>query len=264
MRNAEIAAALLRARDLYELDGADRFRVLAYREAARMIARVPGVDRGAGARRGPADRAPGSATRSRRRSSPCSTRARSRPRPSSRRSSRLAGRGHPAPGWARRPQGGSTTSPGSPARGSAGGGRAGALRDLRGSGRSSRRTCSPPSTKLDVEAGAAERRLLSDVLPAPRDLVAALREHPASRPGRARGLGAARAETCKDIDLIATADDPGAHRVLAEHPLIAEPARRATAPRADPQRRRVRPADRPARGPSATCSSTSPDRRSTT
>ena len=46
MRNAEIAAAL-GARDLYELDGAVRYRVLAYREAARAIAREPGLGRAA-------------------------------------------------------------------------------------------------------------------------------------------------------------------------------------------------------------------------
>ena len=41
MRNAEIAAALRELGVLYELDGADRFRVLAYREAARTIADSP-------------------------------------------------------------------------------------------------------------------------------------------------------------------------------------------------------------------------------
>jgi DNA polymerase (family X) len=41
MRNAEIAAALRELGILYELDGADRFRVLAYREAARTIAASP-------------------------------------------------------------------------------------------------------------------------------------------------------------------------------------------------------------------------------
>src|SRR5918992_5726628 len=41
MRNAEIAAALRELGVLYELDGADRFRVLAYREAARAIAQCP-------------------------------------------------------------------------------------------------------------------------------------------------------------------------------------------------------------------------------
>ena len=61
MRNSEIAAALRELGILYELDGADRFRVLAYKEAARTIQdspvsialRVSGVIRFVGASRGP-------------------------------------------------------------------------------------------------------------------------------------------------------------------------------------------------------------------
>jgi DNA polymerase (family X) len=41
MRNAEIAAALRELGILYELDGADRFRVQAYRDAARTVAESP-------------------------------------------------------------------------------------------------------------------------------------------------------------------------------------------------------------------------------
>ena len=41
MRNAEIAAALRELGILYELDGADRYRVLAYKEAARTAASSP-------------------------------------------------------------------------------------------------------------------------------------------------------------------------------------------------------------------------------
>jgi DNA polymerase (family 10) len=41
MRNAEIAAALRELGILYDLDGADRFRVLAYQEAARTVAQSP-------------------------------------------------------------------------------------------------------------------------------------------------------------------------------------------------------------------------------
>ncbi|MBK5117784.1 MAG: histidinol-phosphatase, partial [Thermoleophilia bacterium] len=41
MRNAEIAAALSELATLYELDGANRFRVIAYREAARVIRDCP-------------------------------------------------------------------------------------------------------------------------------------------------------------------------------------------------------------------------------
>src|SRR5436189_1528113 len=41
MRNAEIAAALRELGVLYDLDGADRFRVNAYKEAARTVANSP-------------------------------------------------------------------------------------------------------------------------------------------------------------------------------------------------------------------------------
>ncbi len=41
MRNAEIAAAISELGALYELDGANRFRVLAYKEAARVIRDSP-------------------------------------------------------------------------------------------------------------------------------------------------------------------------------------------------------------------------------
>ena len=41
MRNAEIADALSELGTLYELDGAVRFRVLAYKEAARVIRQSP-------------------------------------------------------------------------------------------------------------------------------------------------------------------------------------------------------------------------------
>src|SRR5215216_6728181 len=41
MRNAEIADALTELATLYELDGAIRYRVLAYREAARVIRQSP-------------------------------------------------------------------------------------------------------------------------------------------------------------------------------------------------------------------------------
>src|SRR6188508_1788730 len=41
VRNSEIAAALRELGTLYELDGADRFRVLAYREAANTVRDCP-------------------------------------------------------------------------------------------------------------------------------------------------------------------------------------------------------------------------------
>src|SRR5438093_13076640 len=41
MRNAEIADAMAELATLYELDGAVRYRVLAYREAARVVRQSP-------------------------------------------------------------------------------------------------------------------------------------------------------------------------------------------------------------------------------
>jgi DNA polymerase (family 10) len=66
------------------------------------------------------------------------------------------------------------------------------------------------------------RLLLSKVLPIAEELAAALREHPAAKQVEVAGSVRRWAETCKDIDLIATAQKP---RELAEHlaahPLIA-------------------------------------------
>jgi DNA polymerase (family 10) len=66
------------------------------------------------------------------------------------------------------------------------------------------------------------RLLLSTVRPIAEDLAAALREHPGAHRVEVAGSVRRWAETCKDIDLIATAEQP---RELAEHlaghPLIA-------------------------------------------
>ena len=66
------------------------------------------------------------------------------------------------------------------------------------------------------------RLLLSKVRPVAEELAAELREHPAANRVEVAGSVRRWAETCKDIDLIATATEPGelaAH--LAEHPLLA-------------------------------------------
>ena len=118
------------------------------------------------------------------------------------------------------------------------------------------------------EEGPAERLLLSKVLPDRRGAGGGAARASGERRGRGRGLGAApMAETCKDIDLIATASDPTAlAAALTEHPLAAQAGlggRRRDADR-HPQRDLGRPADRRRRTPTATCSSTSPARPSTT
>ena len=66
------------------------------------------------------------------------------------------------------------------------------------------------------------RLLLSVVRPIAEKLAAALREHPAANRVEVAGSVRRWAETCKDIDLIATAEEPAAlAEHLAGHPLIA-------------------------------------------
>ncbi len=66
------------------------------------------------------------------------------------------------------------------------------------------------------------RLLLSTVRPIAEELAAALREHPAARRVEVAGSVRRWAETCKDIDLIATAEEPTAlAEHLAGHPLVA-------------------------------------------
>ncbi len=69
---------------------------------------------------------------------------------------------------------------------------------------------------------ASGRMLLSKVRPIAEELAAALREHPAANRVEVAGSVRRWAETCKDVDLIATAEEPellAEH--LAAHPLIA-------------------------------------------
>jgi DNA polymerase (family 10) len=66
------------------------------------------------------------------------------------------------------------------------------------------------------------RLLLSAVRPIAEELAAALREHPAANRVEVAGSVRRWAETCKDIDLIATAEEPRAlAEALVAHPLIA-------------------------------------------
>jgi len=65
------------------------------------------------------------------------------------------------------------------------------------------------------------RLLLSAVRPIAEELARDLGEHPAANQVEVAGSARRWAETCKDIDLIATADEPAAlSEALAAHPLI--------------------------------------------
>ena len=109
--------------------------------------------------------------------------------------------------------------------------------------RTSWRRWSASASRARAPAGCCSPRCA----PIAEELAAALREHPAANRVEVAGSARRWAETCKDIDLIATAEEPAAlAEHLAGHELIAaagqaRPQRRAGA---DPQRDLGRPADR--------------------
>ena len=97
------------------------------------------------------------------------------------------------------------------------------IREMKGFGAKVEERVLAELENLPDEGDASERRILSKVLPVAYELKEAIEAHPAS--GKVAVTGSARrwGETCKDIDLIATSDDPrGLGKALAEHELVAQ------------------------------------------
>jgi DNA polymerase (family X) len=95
------------------------------------------------------------------------------------------------------------------------------VRTLKGLGPKAEENIAAQLEKLGDE-GPSERVLLSDALPIAERLLEVLREHPGSQDVDVAGSARRLTETCKDIDLIATASDPVAlATALTEHPLAA-------------------------------------------
>jgi DNA polymerase (family 10) len=222
MRNAEIADALAELATLYELDGAVRYRVLAYREAARVIRQSPlPVDELA--RAGRATELPGIGTTLEQKIVAL-----------------LDGGEIPSAAKLKRKFPASlievTTVPGLGAKTarrlydelgvtSLDDLRAAAeqerIRELKGLGPKAEENVLAALGKL-TERGPSERLLLSKVLPVAQQLARDLRAHPASDAVEPAGSVRRRTETCHDIDLIATANEPEAlARALVDHPLAA-------------------------------------------
>jgi DNA polymerase (family 10) len=94
------------------------------------------------------------------------------------------------------------------------------IRDLKGLGPKAEENILEKLDRLGAgEEPTGGRILLSKVRPVAEALAGALREHPAANRVEVAGSARRWAETCKDIDLIATAEEPTA---LAEH-LVAHP-----------------------------------------
>ncbi len=251
MTNAEIAAALEELGILYELDGAVKYRVLAYSTAAKAIRESP-VSVAELAAQGRATEVPGVGKTLAEKIDalletgeiPAAVKLKAKFPPTLIEVTRVPGVG---PKTARRLFEELDISSMEDLKAAAEGEK---IRDVKGLGPKAEENILASLERLGEPGEGPGRLLLSKVKPIAEELAAALREHPAANRVEVAGSVRRWAETCKDIDLIATAEEPAA---LAEH-LAAPPADRRRRqprpqrrPRPDPQRRLGRPADRPAR-----------------
>jgi DNA polymerase (family 10) len=223
MRNAEIAAALDELGTLYELDGAVRYRVLAYHDAAKTVRESP-ISVEELARAGRATELPGIGKTLQEKiialleagEIPSAVKLKKKFPPTLIAVTRVPGLGAKT---ARRLFDELEVASLEDLRAAA---EAQRIRELKGLGPKVEESILAALERMeDVDEGAAGRLLLSDVLPVAEELAAALRELPVADRVEVAGSARRRTETCKDIDLIATADDPRAlAEHLASHPLI--------------------------------------------
>jgi len=225
VRNYEIAAALDELGTLYEIDGAVRYRVLAYKDAAKTVRESP-VSVEELAREGRAIELPGIGKTLQEKivalldtgEIPSATKLKKKFPPTLIAVTRVPGLGAKT---ARRLfdelEIGSLEDLKAAAE-------AQKIRGLKGLGPKVEEGILESLERMkDVDDDAAAGRLLlSEVMPVAEELAAALREDPAADRVEVAGSVRRRADTCKDIDLIATADDPKAlAEALAAHPLMA-------------------------------------------
>jgi DNA polymerase (family 10) len=223
MRNAEIAAALDELGTLYELDGAVRYRVNAYHDAARTVRESP-VSVEELARAGRATELAGIGKTLQEKivtlldtgEIPSAVKLKKKFPPTLIAVTRVPGLGAKT---ARRLFDELEVASLDDLQAAA---EAQRIRELKGLGPKVEESILASLEAMeDADEAAAGRLLLSDVLPVAEELAAALREHPAAHRVEVAGSARRRTETCKDIDLIATAEDPQAlAEHLATHPLI--------------------------------------------
>ena len=223
MKNSEIADALTELGTLYELDGAVRYRVLAYKEAARVIRQSP-VSVAELTSAGKVTDLPGVGKTLEAKilallddgEIPAAAKLKEKFPASLVAVTRIPGVGAKTARLLFEELGVSNLEE---LREAAENER---IRSVKGLGEKVETNVIAALDKLGAE-GPKERLLLSTVLPVAAELAAALREHPASEAVEVAGSARRWAETCKDIDLIATASDPAAlAKALSEHPLVAQ------------------------------------------
>jgi DNA polymerase (family X) len=223
MTNAEIAAALEELGVLYELDGAVKYRVLAYSAAAKAIRESPvSVAELAGA--GRATEIPGVGKTLAEKIDallatgeiPAAVKLKAKFPPTLIEVTRVPGLGAKT---ARRLYDELQISSLEELKEAAETER---LRDVKGLGAKVEENVLAALERLGEPGEGPGRLLLSAVRPIAAELAAALRDHPSSDRVEVAGSVRRWGETCKDIDLIATATEPAdLAEHLAAHPLIA-------------------------------------------
>jgi DNA polymerase (family X) len=217
--NAEIAAAFEELADLYELDGAVQYRVIAYRTAAK-TARDSSVSVMQLARDGKVTQLPGIGKTLEEKllamdetgDIPASVKLRAKFPPGLLEVMRLPGFG---PRRARRLHDELGIDSLASLRAAA---EAGQIRGLRGFGEKGEENLLRVLSEYEADGGGTPARLLlSKALPIAEQIVATLRAHPAAHRVEVAGSMRRLADTVKDLDIIATSDDPPAlARALSE------------------------------------------------
>jgi DNA polymerase (family 10) len=221
--NAEIAAALEELGILYELDGAVKYRVLAYSTAAKAIRESP-VSVAELAAEGRATEVPGVGKTLAEKIDalietgeiPAAVKLKAKFPPTLIEVTRVPGVG---PKTARRLFEELEISSMEDLKAAA---EAEKIRHVKGLGPKAEENVLAALERLGEPGEGPGRLLLSKVKPIAEELAAALREHPAASQVEIAGSVRRWAETCKDIDIIATAEEPAElAEHLANHPLIA-------------------------------------------
>jgi DNA polymerase (family X) len=220
--NAEIAAALDELGVLYELDGAVKYRVLAYGAAAKAIRESP-VSVAELAAAGRATEIPGVGKTLAEKIDalletgeiPAAVKLKAKFPPTLIEVTRVPGLGAKTARRLHDELGISTVEELKRAA------EAHEVRALKGLGAKVEENILASLERLGEPGEGPGRLLLSTVRPIAEELAGSLRDHPAANRVEVAGSVRRWAETCKDIDLIATAEEPTAlAEHLASHPLI--------------------------------------------